>query len=52
VSSLTFLEINGFTLALANTEFLRKQITLVIEGKLDEADFREFLQPYIVPSNE
>jgi death on curing protein len=52
VSAPTFLETNGFTLALSNTELLGKQITLVIEGKLDEPDFLEFLQPYIVPNNE
>jgi death-on-curing protein len=52
VSALTFLEINGFTLALSNTELLGKQITLVIEGKLDESDFLEFLQPYVISSHE
>jgi hypothetical protein len=35
-----------------STELLGKQITLVIEGKLDEPDFLEFLQPYIVPNSE
>jgi death-on-curing protein len=52
VSALTFLEINGFTLALSNTALLGKQITLVIEGKLDESDFLEFLQPYVISSHE
>jgi death-on-curing protein len=52
VSALTFLEINGFTLALSNTELLGKQITLVIEGKLDESDFLEFLQPYVISRHE
>jgi hypothetical protein len=39
-------------LALSNTELLGKQITLVIEGKLDESDFLEFLQPYVISYHE
>lgn len=49
VSALVFLETNGFTLTSSDTELLGKQITLVIEGKLDESDFLEFLQPYVIP---
>src|SRR5947209_2085997 len=52
VSAVTFLEMNGFTLAPSDTELLGKQITLVIEGKLDESDFLEFLQPYVIPCHE
>lgn len=48
LSAVLFLEQNGYTLDLPNTDLLGKQITLVLEGGSDDSDFIKFVRPFVV----
>jgi death-on-curing protein len=47
LSAIIFLEQNGYTLSIPDTDLLGRYINLVIEGKMTEDDFVKSLKPYI-----
>lgn len=52
VSAIQFMQANGFTVVLPDTKELGELIVAVIEGAMTEAEFLEFISPYVVPFDD